>query len=170
MAKQSFILTHALVKELLEYDEQSGTFIWKVNPSRRTKIGDIAGSKTASGYHQIKILGKNYLAHRIAWLYVHGEFPDGFLDHMDHNPLNNRIENLRLATNQENKRNGSLYRNNSTGYRGVYESGRRFEGYLKVNGERVFIGMFDTAEEASVAVESIAMKIHADFYRNRNND
>jgi hypothetical protein len=159
-------LTQRVLHEMLDYDKDSGIFIWKVRSAQRIRIGDIAGSVVAKGYIGIKLLGKRYLAHRLAWLYVNGEFPDGFVDHANTVRTDNRINNLRLCTRQENKRNGKLYKNNTSGFRGVEFKNNGWEGSLRVGDQIVYVGRFKTAVEASTAVEKQAEKIHSLFYRN----
>jgi len=168
MARKSYI-DRELVRSLLDYDNESGVFTWKTRTARRVHVGDIAGSVTKQGYLGIKILGERYLAHRLAWLYEYGAFPEGFIDHANMNRLDNRLINLRLATHQENKRNGKRYRNNTSGYRGVYLKNGRYEAYLMVDKKVVYVGRYITAEGASFALEEVAQKVHGDFYR-RNND
>lgn len=133
-----FELTQETLHEALDYDKQTGIFIWKVDRplshfkslhARNTYLGRFAG-KTAGypskynnkGLHylQIRIKGELYLGHRLAWLYVNGVWPDNILDHEDGNGLNNKWNNLREATRVSNGRNCSLSVNNKSGVNGVY--------------------------------------------------
>jgi hypothetical protein len=159
-------ITQALLHEMLDYNKESGVFAWKVRSAQRIRVGDVAGTVNAKGYIGIKLFGKRYLAHRLAWMYVNGDFPDSFIDHANTVRTDNRIDNLRLSTHQENKRNGKLYKNNTSGYRGVAFRKNGWEGTLNVGDQRVYVGRFKTAAEASVAVEKQAEKIHSLFYRN----
>lgn len=119
------LLTQAQLKESLSYRKETGEFTWIVEPLKHhtNKVGHLAGSLTTGGYITISIDGGRYLAHRLAWLYVYGYFPKGdkcFIDHIDQNRSNNRIENLREVSQAENARNQKMYSNNKSSVTGVY--------------------------------------------------
>ena len=76
------MLTQAKLKEVLHYDPETGDFTWQVSTANCIKVGALAGSKDSYGYHKIAIKGKTYKAHRLAWLYTHGEFPEDAIDHI----------------------------------------------------------------------------------------
>lgn len=105
------------VKDLFDYYD--GKLFWKVRKSDKTKIGSEAGSKQSNGYVKIRIDGKSYRLHRLVYLYHHGILPE-YIDHIDGNPSNNLIENLRPATLRENGLNRTKQLNNTSGYKGVY--------------------------------------------------
>jgi HNH endonuclease len=136
-------LTQQRVKELLYYDPDSGSLIWNMRTSPTAASGKEAGSLHGAGYRQIRIDGKVYLAHRVIWLWVYGEFPPNFIDHVNHDRLDNRLINLRLATNAENQQNrkASL---------GVAWCGRRKKWRARVDHEKVqrHLGYFDSKELA----------------------
>lgn len=119
MTDSTIALTQARLKELLHYDPLTGTFTWLVSRGRLAKAGQVAGSLNGDGYWQIKIDGVTYKAHRLAWLYMKGEWPPHEVDHWDTDRGNNRWANLRSATDEENRRNSGLPRNNTSGVRGV---------------------------------------------------
>jgi hypothetical protein len=96
------MLNKERLDELLDYSPDSGLFTWKVNRRGKAKSGCIAGSKNGQGYILIKIDGKFYFAHRLAWLVTHGTFPINMIDHIDGNRENNKINNLREATAEQN--------------------------------------------------------------------
>lgn len=102
-------LTQDRLREQLEYSPETGEFTNRIDRlgsrGRVAKAGDKPGGVSVKGYLQIKICGRTHLAHRLAWLYVHGEFPSGQIDHRDGNRLNNRIENLRVCSPGENNEN-----------------------------------------------------------------
>ena len=83
------------MKDLLNYDPDTGDFTWKVSTSNRVRVGQVAGTLRHDGYIRIKVNGKLYLAHRLAWFFVYGVWPVEFLDHIDQDKSNNRINNLR---------------------------------------------------------------------------
>lgn len=140
------MLTTARLHEILDYDPETGLFKWKVYRRNRTNYG------ISRGYRTYGIDGRRYKAHRLAWLYVHGEWPTDEVDHIDENKLNNRIDNLRLATHSQNGLNQTRARrdNKSTGIRGVYfhKTRNRFSARVMVNKVDHVLGYFDTAEEA----------------------
>jgi HNH endonuclease len=92
------IITRTRLKEFLHYDPETGVFTWLVKPCRNILAGSIAGNVMNEGYVMVKIDRKNYKAHRLAWLYVHGTFPPDQLDHINRGRADNRLCNLRLST------------------------------------------------------------------------
>ena len=112
------------LKSLLEYHRITGDFVWISAPSKyhTMLIGQIAGGLDKHGYKRIKIKGYTYKAHRLAWLYIYGEFPSGVnwqIDHIDGDRSNNRIENLKLASPAENQKNKQSTSKNTSGITGV---------------------------------------------------
>ena len=160
-------LTAERLRNLLDYDSSTGVFTWRISPSPRVKPGDIAGTLNERGYLRIKIDGKHYRAHRLAFLHKDGEWPAGQVDHIDTNRSNNRWDNLRTATPSQNQWNRGAQRNNTSGYRGVsYDKARRkWAAQIKVNGRLRKLGRFPTARKASAAYEAEAKRIHGEFYR-----
>lgn len=148
-------LTQEILKTFLSYDQNTGVFTWKAKQTYYTVIGQIAGTIQGTlpdaGYVQIFLLGKLYPAHRLAWLYVHGHFPDKQLDHKDHDRTNNAIDNLREATQHVNMKNKSMYCTNTSGYSGVTSHGNCWKARIGVNGTKVLLGVFNTYEEAVAA-------------------
>jgi len=140
-----------MLKEYLEYNPETGIFIWILKPNKRIKIGDNAGSLSHTGYMCIKFKGKHFLSHRIAWFLTYKIWPDKDIDHINGNKKDNRIINLRLATKSQNKQNQiKPSKNNKTGYLGVYyiEKSGKYEAQIMLNYKTKHIGYFNTAEEA----------------------
>jgi hypothetical protein len=106
-------LTQERLKELLHYDPETGIFTNLTQRGGHAKKGAVAGTKNSIGYVCIRIDYDQYRAHRLAWLYVYGEFPEKFIDHMNEIRDDNRIINLRLATHQENLHNIFIFHNSS---------------------------------------------------------
>lgn len=148
-------VTAERVRELFNYDEVTGVFTRKVRTAMRTKIGDIVGNKDTYGYLQVSVDGKLCLLHRLAWLYVHGEFPEGTIDHIDRCKTNNAITNLRDVSQQVNMTNLPVARNNRSGFKGVFfrkDAGKYFAS-VSHKGKRLHVGVYDTASAASSAYE-----------------
>lgn len=160
-------LTQERLKELLEYDPETGIFRWLVKPCRSVRAGDVAGCVRKNGYIYISIRRKLYPAHRLAWLYVKGVWPVDCIDHIDLNPANNCISNLREATHQENAWNAAARSNNTSGYKGVcFDTKRgRWRSQATVNYINCHLGYFDTPEEAHAAYCKFIEEHHGDFAR-----
>ena len=161
MAKKALVTAERL-RELLSYDPFTGVFAWR-NAKGTARAGDKAGSVNGDGYVYIRIDGRMYGAHRLAWLYVHGEFPANQLDHLDRDRANNALCNLQSVTCLENNQNRGLQRNNKSGYRGVSWDSRdgRWRAQIRANGKKQSLGYFGSAEEAHIAYTTAATKLHS---------
>lgn len=160
------ILTQNSLKEVLNYDGDSGVFTWKIKPSRSIKVGSIAGCYSSSdGYPRIRVFGDLYLSHRLAWLYIYGFLPKENIDHKNNKKDDFRIENLRIASQQENMLNVSKYKNNSSGHKGVSWSASRGKWICQasVNGIYKNLGGFETIEQAADAYKIFALHNHGEF-------
>jgi hypothetical protein len=158
------------VREVLDYDLETGQFTWRVKRTR-VRVGDTAGYFD-NGHRKIRIDGANYHASRLAFLWMTGEWPSGEVDHIDHNTKNNRWSNLRKATRPENQRNRTVREDSSTGFKGVRfqrsAHGNRCGYYVAqigVDGKRIYLGSFKTAQEAHAAYVKAAAEHHGDFAR-----
>jgi citrate synthase len=141
------------LKQLLTYDEEYGSFYWRVDRGHTTKAGDVAGCLHHNGYVVITIEKKQYQAHRLVWLYVHGKYPDAQIDHINNIKSDNRITNLRQATQAENCQNIKKSRG-ASGYLGVSidsARGNRWKSSIRVNGKTHHLGWFKTPEQAHEA-------------------
>lgn len=143
-------MTQEEANNFLLYDKSTGKLYFNNTTSTRFRKGDPAGSsRKRDGYTQIKYKNKMYLAHRLIWLIAYGEFPKGFLDHINGNKQDNRLCNLRDVTkniNCQNQRNPS--KNNTTGFLGVSKKGNRYYSQIRIKGSKKFLGYTTTAEEA----------------------
>lgn len=137
----------------LKYDPKSGVFRWSARHAICLAAGDIAGRVGNNGYRQIKIKYVAYLAHRLAWLYVHGEWPMGQIDHINGNRTDNRICNLRDVSASINQLNRHVpMKNETTGFAGVYvRRNGRFGARIRLHGRLHYLGVYDTPEEAHAA-------------------
>lgn len=130
--------------------EANGILYWKENPCKNKKAGDIAGAIRDDGYIQIKVDGTIYLAHRIVWFIYHGVNADKLIDHINRNPSDNRIENLRLVCHSTNMKNSSISINNTSGTSGVdfMKSKGKFRARITIDGISSHLGLFDTLDDA----------------------
>lgn len=137
------------LNEILEYDENTGVFTYRVSRGNRV-AGSIAGSINHEGYRRIVIEGLQYMEHRLAWFYTYKKWPKEIIDHIDRNKTNNRIINLREATNSENLRNAKLSSVNAVGLKGVtfYKRTGKYQAKIYIEGKRKHLGYFNTPEEA----------------------
>lgn len=147
------------------FSYKDGHLFWL---KKRNGIKDslLAGNENATGRWCIKLNGKIYLAHRLIWVLFKGEIPDGYeVDHIDTDPLNNKIENLRLATRPNNQRNRPKGAVNTSGYKGVsYRPDiKKWRARICTDERRITIGNFDTAKEAHEAYKTASMKYHGEF-------
>ncbi|WP_324710403.1 HNH endonuclease signature motif containing protein [Pseudomonas citronellolis] len=126
------MLTADLLRDIIHYDPVSGLFTWKRTLSNRAKEGHLAGTVTDRGYLVITIARRRMQAHRLAWLYVHGEEPAGVIDHLDGDALNNRIVNLRVVPQATNTKNNKVSMNNTSGHPGVYLNKRTGRWYAQI--------------------------------------
>jgi len=153
------------VNELLDYSPETGVFTWNVRRGRQ-RAGCAAGTYRNNGYFQIGIDGRVYFSHRLAFLVINGYMP-GFIDHINGDPSDNRIENLREATKQENQRNTGKCKSNTTGFKGVTWNKQRqkWHARIKLSGKQIHLGYFATPESASAAYEAAARHHFVEFYR-----
>ena len=155
MNNSNSTLTQSRLKEILHYDQATGIFAWATEKRYGLKSGSVAGTKNAQGYIDIQIDEIKHKAHRLAWLYYYGEFPKKNIDHLNKIRNDNAITNLREANHSENGQNRSLNKSNTSGFRNVSYSKnyKKWRCYLRLKGKVVYSCHFDSAEEASKAVE-----------------
>jgi len=151
----------------LSYDPTTGDFQWLRHPVAR-HVGAKAGSENSRGYILIKINGRNYRAHRLAFLYMTGEWPPADVDHINRLKTDNRFENLRAATRPENVANTSARANSSSGIKGVVfqaksRGSKKWQAAIRSNGKRRSLGYFATAEQAGKAYQAAAGALYGDF-------
>lgn len=150
------------LRELLLYDPRSGEFFYRVRTTNSVCVGDIAGTIHRTGYRMICIDRRKYLAHRLVWLYVNGEWPRHQVDHIDGDKLNNRITNLRdvsVTVNQQNQRKAG--RRNKTGFLGVTLNGGRFKATIVIDGKQKYLGSYAKPEIAHAAYLDAKRMHHA---------
>lgn len=158
------MLTQAELKARLHYDPLTGIFTWLVDSKHRKTKGKIAGSLGANGYVVIVINVKAYKAHRLAWLYVHGKWPEKLIDHINMVRDDNRLLNLREATHAQNMSNRKKKSNNTSGYIGVSKHRNKWSAYVRKDNVQMHIGLYSSPEEASIAREEKARQLFGEFY------
>lgn len=160
------MLTRDELMSFLNYNPDTGAFTWRIATGRQAS-GSSAGSFAARGYIQISVKRKLYRAHRLAWLYVHGEWPLNEIDHINGSTHDNRIANLRLADSRQNKGNTKLNCNNKSGFRGVYRhsEGRGWVANISIGGNAKYLGTFKCKRDAAEAYRKAAVAHFGEFAR-----
>jgi hypothetical protein len=157
------MLTHDRLLYLLTYDPVTGLFRWRNSTSSKTTVGKIAGTTTKRGYVAICLDYKLYYAHRLAWFYVHGVWPKDEIDHKDRCKSNNWLDNLREAHGTQNQANRNAQARNATGYKGVTLHKGRYMARMAYRGKQMYLGRYDTPEEAAAARSMLAVKLAGEF-------
>ena len=134
------------------FDYSNGNLIWKVDKGR-SKKGTIAGSRDTKGYMQLKLNQKVYRLHRLIWLWHGKELPEQ-IDHIDRNPLNNKIENLRAATQSENQWNTERACNGVS----FHKASNKWRARIKINNKEIYLGVFSDIEQARQVREEAARR------------
>ena len=154
------------LKEFLDYNPHTGIFTWKKRRPRIT-VGQEAGAANGAGYRCIQLNRKKYLSHRLAYYMYHAVDPsEKQVDHINCNKEDDRIKNLRLATNQENQRNmSSLRRNNTSGKTGVSwcKRSQRWRSSIAVDRKKICLGFFIDKEDAIQARIEAEKKYFGEF-------
>jgi hypothetical protein len=132
------------LKELLDYNPETGIFTWKISQSGPRKQGQIAGTKNKDGYIVIRHK-KLYYAHRLAWLYMYNIFPDSIIDHINRDKSDNRIVNLRSVSQSDN-----VYNRTANGFAKPKQT-KKWSASITVNRKRKHLGYFFSKEEAHKA-------------------
>ena len=143
-------LTAEHLRSILNYNPETGVFIRKISTARLAKVGDVAGTLRLDGYVGIKVQGRAYKAHRLAWLHFHGAWPVDQLDHINRIRTDNRIANLREVTHKQNGQNRSKPSNNTSGHPGVcwFKPVSKWQAYITHNQKNLHLGYFTDIEEA----------------------
>lgn len=142
------------LKKALQYNSDTGIF------SKESDKKAACGYIRSDGYRIICISKSLYFAHRLAWLYIYGDWPEGHIDHIDHNRDNNSIDNLRCVTRQDNQKNKKKYKNNKTGITGVIwnDNHKRWIAKITSSGKIMHLGSFKGKFEACCARKSAERK------------
>jgi HNH endonuclease len=147
----------------LDYNPLTGIFTWRVKVNSRAKYGAVAGC-WSRGYWVIRVAGKLHGAHRLAWFFVYGKWPEQ-IDHINGIQSDNRIANLRLATTAQNAANMKRPKDNTTGFKGVSFKKGKWRATIKHAGHQFQIGTFATPEEAHAAYVAASRRLFGEFAR-----
>lgn len=150
------------IKDKYEYDPETGIFYWRTASGR----GRVAGCTYSNGYHNLRWNGKLVGAHRLAWLYIHGEIPHQ-IDHINGDPSDNRIANLRPSTQAQNRLNSRTRRDSRSGLKGIhYRADRnKWRATIGPRGAVKHLGYFETQELAREAYREAAIALYGEFAR-----
>lgn len=155
-------LTASRLREVLHYDPLTGIFKWRVSLRNGKSPGDIAGALDGYGYFKIGLNERLYLSHRLAWLYMTGEWPPTGIDHINGEKGDNKWNNLRLASDAENAQNQRRAQSNSkSGILGVHpRPNGRYEARIRIAGKSRYLGTFSTTEEAYAVYVQAKRELH----------
>jgi hypothetical protein len=155
------------LKELFQYDQETGWLIRKIGMGSRARAGERAGYSRCKGYRKIQIQGRQLFEHRVIWAIMHGSWPINQIDHVNGDKGDNRLENLREATQEQNLANRRVRKDSLTGMKGIRWNVKRqkWEAIIQSCGKQIYLGRFETPEEAHAAYCDAAEKHHGEFMR-----
>lgn len=164
------------LRSILDYDRSTGIFYWRhrsdsINGFDKKYAGKPAGYlNKLRGYLIIRINTRGYSAHRLAWFYVHGEWPKDQIDHINGIKTDNRIDNLREATNQQNGFNKGIMSTNTSGVSGIGIEKRtqKWRSYITINGQYTHLGLFPNEDEAIAARLAAEERYFGEYKSKRN--
>ncbi len=158
------MITQDELKRAFTYDPETGDFTFNRKVGGM-QVGDIAGYIQADGYRAISYKGVQYKAHRLAWLYMTGEFPKNHIDHINLIRDANWFCNLREATRSQNGMNRKAYSNNKLACKGVHMAGNSYRALIRKDGKQICLGLYKTIAAAKEAYNNAASIMHGDFAR-----
>lgn len=152
------------VRARLSYDAETGKLVW-LRAFHSSRVGKEAGFPNRFGYLIVGLHRSTFFAHRLAWFIHYGRWPSIEIDHIDRNPLNNMLANLRECTKRQNLANRAVFKRSATGLKGVCFAKKcgRFQTQIRVNGKMKWLGYYDTAQEAAEVYRAEAARIYGDF-------
>jgi len=174
------LLTPELLRQLLQYDPETGNFAWRERPvdlfdsARTARLWNArwAGkpaftAKHSQGYHHGAIFAVTVFAHRIAWAMTYGSWPSGVIDHINGDRSDNRIANLRDVTHAQNLCNRSKTVANTSGFKGVSwdQRSKKWAAWIKAEGKQQYLGKFDSREAAHAAYVAACERFHGEYGR-----
>ena len=164
------MLTVERLREMLDFDPETGVFQWRRTTSNRVSVCSCAGHSGRKGYIYIRLDRRLYRAHRLAWLYQKGLWPVGQIDHINGVACDNRFINLREASHAENQRNTGIQKNSTSGLKGVSWSkkDKRWIAQITFNRKHYYLGGFKSKEEAHKAYCASAKQHFGNFANDGN--
>lgn len=161
------MITQKLLHKLFDYDRQTGIFSRKIVLSNASKIGEPLGKNSKNRHINIGIGRKSYRAHRLAWIYVYGEDPQGVVDHINGDPTDNRIDNLRVATQSHNICNSKIPTTNKSGVKGVSWDHERKKWFAKIHYKKkqYALGRYLNFDDAVEVVRKKRLELHGEYAR-----
>ena len=184
--KLSNDITPEEVRKLLRYDPETGQLFWRprepsmFSPTAKRTAEHVCANwnaryanklaftaRSVAGYKTGSIFNRNYYAHRVAWAIIHGSWPECEIDHINGDPSDNRLSNIRSASRAQNERNKGFRKNNTSGFQGVSLHSQMNKWVASITVDRVqkYLGVFDTAAEAHEAYRSAAKQFHQEYVR-----
>lgn len=159
------MLNHEYLKSTLHYSVITGQLYWLKSPANNVKAGSVGGYLRKDGYRKIKVSGKCYLAHRLAWFWVTGEWPINEIDHVNGIKDVNQWLNLREATDSQNRCNTGLPSNNKSGFKGLYwnKATKKWRAHIMINKKQKHLGSFDDIEAAYAERIKAEKELHGEF-------
>lgn len=154
---------------VLRYEPDTGRFFWRVHMGRKTRAGKQAGCAGPEGRNVIRVHGRIYQAARLAWLITYREWPENDVDHINGDPTDNRLCNLRAATRGQNMANKRMHKNNTSGVKGVHlhrQTGK-WRAVVRINGKNRHLGLFEDKHEAGRVYFAAAQKLFGEFATTR---
>lgn len=160
-------ITQELVRQKFFYHPEAGLIFRK---NKKGQLKSLCNYAKKDGYVQFHLGDKMVLAHRIAWIYCYGDIDGLEIDHIDGNPSNNRLSNLRLASHQQNMCNRVLQKNNTSGISGVSwkKDAKKWFVYVYKDKKRIQFGCFDNLLDAAACSISKRKILHGEFARLNN--
>lgn len=155
------------LRELVDYNAETGEMRWRIDRGGSARAGCTVGSVSLSGYLKTAVDDRRYQVHRLVWLYVFGEWPKRFLDHINGNRADNRLCNLRSVDGYQNACNRGVQRDNTSGFKGVswHKKSKKWRATISVRGKYIHLGVFPTKEAAANAYAKASEQHHGDFGR-----
>ena len=155
------MLTQERIHHLFTYDKEKGVLVRNCTTGRAL-AGTSSFAKDRDGYHIVGIDGKLYRTHRVIWFYIYGKFPDGYLDHINRNRTDNKIENLRQVSKAQNRENIDVAVNSKSGVKGVWlhKQTKKWCASIGYKGKNIHLGSFKSIEEAYAAYKTAASIYH----------
>lgn len=157
------------IENFISYNHETGMFSIIKKTGNRSVLGPLQGRTDSRGYQQVSYMGKAFLAHRLAWYFVHRKWPENEIDHINGVKIDNRIANLREATRSQNIKNRGPHKNIISGLKGVYwlKGRNKYQAAIWIDGKRKALGVFDDKYEAYDAYVKVAIERDGDFFHGK---